>query len=96
VRQSEECQIQAAQILNAISAKFIAGKGVQRYRDFQDDLMRNSMIIVTSGILTYDKLIEKIQGLEEFIGEHGGNESEQLDPQERLKEWLNGSGEAIQ
>lgn len=63
---------------------------MQRYRDWQNALSDNAMILVMGGILPYDKLMEEVRSFEKLIGEHGGLESEQLDPQERLKDWLNG------
>ena len=58
--------------------------------------MRYSMVIVTSGLLPYDKLIAMVRELEKDIDEQGGNDSVQLTRQEWLKSFLNGEGETIQ
>lgn len=80
-------------MLAEISRVVLEGKGIDRFRDWQDSLIRNSMILVVSGTMPYDKLIERAQGLETFIKENGGMEAAQTDTQEWLKSWLNGSGD---
>lgn len=65
-----------------------------RFRDWQDSLIRNAMILVVSGTMPYDKLIERTQALETFIKENGGSEAATLDVQDRLKFWLNGGEDA--
>lgn len=86
-----KCRIAAAVTLDEISRQYHSGKGLQRFRDWQDAMMDNAMVLVLGGILTYDKLMERVQGLEEFIARSGGTESAELDTQDRLKLWLNGT-----
>lgn len=90
IHDGEECRVAAAIVLSEISCIVLEGKGIDRFRDWQDCLIRNSMILVVSGTMPYDKLIERAQDLEIFIKENGGMEAAQTSTQEGLKSWLNG------
>lgn len=96
IEDDKECRILGARKMQEISRRFIRGKGIGRFRQLQEDLMREADVLVAAGIMSYDKIIEKVTQLEEHIGEHGGNESETLDPQDRLRAWLNTEDSSVE
>jgi len=79
---------QAHKMLNDINQRFCANRDKNRegaYRALQNDLMMNADLFVRAGILSYDKVIDKVTSLEEYIKASGGGR----DPAEAMAEWLN-------